>query len=279
MSISKGKMKIGNRFILSGFLVLMTLLATMTLTTVTSFAATSLNVDGGTSQDLQKVIDKASYGSRIYISGTVTIDQTVRINKNVALTGSGTLVRENGFSGNMIEVYYYEELMMEGITIDGNGLICNGPAVYIDHGKFQMKSGTIKRNGDSGVYNYHGTFEMTGGNISENEASDGSGVYNNSGTFKMVGGSISGNKARDGGSVYNYYGTFEMTNGIISGNKASYGGGIYNYYGSTFKMMGGTISGNKASKGGGIYNNCGNVKITEEIAVITGNSPEDKCGC
>ena len=229
MSISKGKMKIGSRFILSGFLVLMTLLATMTLTTVTSFAATDSVVNGGTSQDLQKAIDEANSGSSIFISGIVTIDETVNINKNVTLTGNGTLIREDGFKDAMVYVDSNSELIMEDITIDGNGVSGVESAVYIDNGKLQMKSGTIQRNGSRGVYNYYGSFKMTGGNISESEASYGGGVYNYRGSnFKMTNGTISSNKAsRNGGGIYNNSGKVKITDGsaVITGNspKDKYG--------------------------------------------------------
>lgn len=298
-------MKIGNRFILSGLLVLMTLLATMMLTTVTSFAATSINVDGGTSQDLQKAIDEASSGSSISISDTITIDETININKDITLIGSGRLVRKSGFGKIMIKINNYCEVVMDGITIDGNGVKCNKPAVYIYHAIFIMESGTIQNNNDSGVYNDCGTFEMIGGTISENKSLNGGGVYNNSGTFKMINGTIYGNQSCYGGGVYNIWGTFEMTDGTISGNKswdgggvcnssgtfkmiggtisenkASYGGGIYNAVGATFEMTGGKITSNKAGwNGGGVYNGSGRVKITEGSVVITGNSPEDRYGC
>ncbi len=308
MSVSKGKMKIGNRFILSGILVLMTLLATMMVTTVTSFAAES-NVDGGTSKDLQELINKAENGDRIFISDTITVDKTVEVNKNITLTGSGTLIHEDGFKGAMVYVGSNSELIMEDITIDGNGTKSDNSAVYIYKGKFQMKSGTIKNNQNGGVYNKCGTFEMTGGTILGNNALHGGGVYNYRGTFEMTNGLISGNRSSFGGGVYNMsYSNFKMTGGTISGNESingggvcncgtfkmdggiisknyasEYGGGVFNWnygddyiYIARFEMNAGTITGNKAYRdGGGYYKRSGIVRINEEKAVIEGNAPED----
>lgn len=304
MSTSRCKIKIRNRYTLNGILVLLTLFVTMMITTVTSFAAVS-NVNGGTSKDLQKAIDESKKGTSISISGTVIIDETVTINRNITLIGSGTLMRKNGFRGSIIKVDRHSEAIMKGITIDGNDVSFAKPAVYVDSGKFQMKSGTIKNNYDSGVFN-HGTFKMYGGTISKNGDLDGGGVYNDYGTFEMRGGTISGNKALSrgcgvynntsatfkmikgtisenkkschGGGVYNC-GTFRMNGGTILDNKVSLeGGGVYNDRG-VFEMTGGSISENKAiCYGGGIYNCGGKVKINEGRTVLKNNSPEDKYG-
>ena len=309
MSISKGKMKIGKECILSGILVVMTLLSTMVLTTVTSFAAKSINVDGGTSQDLQEAINKAENGDRIFISDTITVDKTVDVGKNITLAGNGTLIRGDGFKNAMVYVDSNSELIMEDITIDGNGTKSDSSAVYIYNGKFQMRSGTIRNNKSCGVYNKCGTFKMLGGKILGNSALHGGGVYNYGGAFEMTNGLISGNSSFFGGGVYNMsYSNFKMTGGTISGNESingggvcncgtfkmdggiisknyasEYGGGVFNWnygdcyvYIAKFEMNAGTITGNKAYRdGGGYYRRSGIVRINEEKAVIEDNAPED----
>ena len=195
MSMSKSKMKIGLKQILSGILTLMLVFTSIPFAGFTTHAAA---LNGGSGKKLQEKIDKAKDGDTIDITGTVTIDKEVEVNKSITLKGNGTLLRAEGYKGIIVRVEYNKNVTMEGITIDGNNIKnSTGPAVGIDRGSsLTMKSGTIKNNYlymyAGGVLN-DGTFIMHGGTIKNNTTDRyGAGVYNKSdATFEMYGGEIS----------------------------------------------------------------------------------------
>ena len=258
-------------------------------------------LDGGTSTDLQNNINKANDGDTIQINGTVTMGETVIINKSISLKGSGTLLR-NHTNGPIIKVESPGKLTMEDITIDGNKLSNKNAAVEVsENSEFTMTSGVIINNygeyNGGGICNYAGTVTINNGTISTNttssDGSRGGGICNfgtltinngtisinttssynncgggifNGGTLTMNGGTISENTSRRGGGIFNC-GTLTVNNGTIIKNittddyYAYNGGGIYNESG-TVTMSGGTISENTSESGGGIYNYQGTVTMS-----------------
>ena len=293
MEKSKLKTKIGLKRILSGILTFMLVFTSMIFTGLTTFAATERQIDGGSSEDLIKVIKKAKNGDSILINGTVIIDKEIKIKKKtITLKGNGILLRNVDFNGIMLNLDSKANVTMEGISIEGNFVEkCKEPAVCINkNASFTMNGGTIRNNnncyGEGGGVCNRGTFTMNGGTISKNNANTNGGVYN-AGTFRMTGGTISENTATSGGGVYNT-GTFTMNGGVISKNTASKkGGGVYNISG-TFTMTEGTIAENRAYKeeltnwrdpvyygdGGGVCNegviNMSGGTISNNTAKITG---------
>ena len=175
----------------------------------------------------------------------------------ITLTGNGTIFTiEAGVT----------LILMENITLSGNGTD-NGVLIEVkENGKLIMKTGAKVTNGQSGLWGggvgVWGTFTMDGGEISGNDGGSGHGggvAVHDDGTFTMNGGIIKDNQSNfptggggGGGGVLVNSGTFTMNGGVISGNETDgRGGGVSN--GGTFTMNGGEISGNQARYGGGVY--------------------------
>ena len=301
MSKVKSKMRIGLKRILSVFL---TLMLVQTAVPFTSFAesvansATSesetLELDENTSADLQKKIDEANDDDAIQINSDVDMQQTIIVNKNIRLTGSGRLVR-NHTDGPIIKIESPGKLTMEEIIIYGNLIVDNSsPAVEVsENSEFTMKSGKITENinttNGGGIYNNQGTVIIIDGTIISNYGKNhGGGIYNNQGTVIINNGLITKNTTTNGGGIYNNQGTVTINGGEIKLNEAysnyeySYGdgGGIYNNLGSLI-ISGGTIIKNTASgNGGGIFNNYGTVTISsgEISANATSSGSENTYG-
>ncbi len=299
MSKIKSKTRISLKRILSIFLTLMLVQAAIPFTSFAESDEPKVHVlNGGTNTDLKNTINDAKDGDTIQINGTIIMGETVEINKNINLKGSGSLLR-NHTNGPIIEVSVKSpgKLTMEEITIDGDNLSSKNAAVEVsEKSELTMTSGTITGNfssSEGGIFN-NGTVTINGGTISENTSQYGGGIYNsgtltvnnvtikentakhngggiyNDGTLIMSGGTISGNSAiYDGGGIYNY-GTLTINSGTIKENTAKHnGGGIYSH--GTLQMLNGTISGNSTStdNGGGI---CNSGTLTISGGIISGNS-------
>ena len=170
-----------------------------------------------------------------------SVNRTVKLNTN----------------GNMFTVNTNTTFILDNnITLQGHP-DNNGSMVYVDGGKFRMRSGATitgntRNHGHGGGVNLSsGNFEMSGGTIKGNTAQYNGGGVQVSDTFLMTGGTISGNTAgENGGGIEG--GTVTMSGGTISGNTAKRGGGVS--AGKTFTMRGGIITGNTAREyGGGLF--------------------------
>jgi hypothetical protein len=215
--------------------------------------------------------------------GDLVMNAGVVIKEMSARRGGGVLVNNNG------------RVIMGGGTIggpnagDGNsvsGEDYSGGGVLIDHGFFDMYSGTIQSNSagadnsGGGVGLVVGTFNQYAGTIRNNKSHglrSGGGVYiceyYDEAVFTMSGTAViedndalgeaapifdpdqSDGSDGSGGGVMNAGGIFIMEAGTIKGNTAHgvrSGGGVY----GSFTMYGGSIQGNtakEANSGGGMY--------------------------
>ena len=228
--------------------------------------------------DLREAIEAGD--DSFVISGNIILTNSIEINHNIVLTGSGAIHVTGDFWHFIVNEG--ANLVIDGeITIEGNNI---GGGILIDRGIFELVNGEIRYIGTgnqygavtiigNGIFYMHGgiihrsdirgvlvgegsTFHMRGGQISENFPANchGGGVAVN-GTFNMYDGIISNNRAYGrgifgGGGVHiSQYGTFNMHGGNISENTATMGGGVETF--GTFNMHSGVISNNLGADGGG----------------------------
>ena len=188
---------------------------------------------------------------------TVTVSGCLTVSGAVTIKGGGKLVRASSYTGSSSTgsgagIFYVGggTLTLENMTVDGGNVNAYGPAIYINSGTVNMKTGAVIQNNinmDTGGTGVHaaggiycgGTLNIDGGTIKDCR------------TSKEVG---SNAYAHAGGGIY-LKGTCNMTAGSITGNGASNGGGIYlASTGAELRLYGGTISGNSATAAGnGIY--------------------------
>ncbi len=171
----------------------------------------------------------------INISDTITVAQDeIRIgDKNVKLTGGGTLERGNGCTYVFISVGAFGSdkgsLTLENITLDGKGIRSGNALVSVSKGTLTMNRGAVLKNNINGGTNggavtigQNGSFIMNDGEIKDNKAvMDGGGV-GNQGNFVMKGGSITGNSASNAGGVYHSAGSFTVGGTAVIKNNKNY---------------------------------------------------------
>ena len=203
---------------------------------------------------------------------TVTLTGQLTVTGNVTINGGGTIVRDAGYIGETsagkASLFYMSSgaLTLENITVDGNLVESNGPAIYMSGGTVNLQSGAVIQNNKN--MNTGGTGRYAGG-----------GIYCGSGILNINGGTIQNCSTREGGSGYSHAGggiylkgTCNMTSGSITRNRGSNGGGIYlASAGAELNLTGGTIFGNSAENyGDGIYYST--VYDADSRLLISGNT-------
>lgn len=215
----------------------------------------------------------------IQVSSTISVTETLIVNREVKLSGGGTLVR--GIKSIcLIAVGEKGVLTLENIVLDGQGetyrwdrsllQVENGGSLTLQDGAVFQNNHT---NSDGGAIRvFDGSLLMEGGTIRNNETSfGGGGIYIYKGSFTLKNGTICNNIAdRNGGGIYvGSEAAFRMENGEISGN-TGYSGGMLLDCPQTAEITGGTIKENTATgTGGGIFARC---QVHIKAAAITGNT-------
>ena len=232
--------------------------------------------------------------SEIQVSGTISVTKTLIVNREVKLSGGGTLVRGNK------DVYLFDvekggKLTLENITLDGQNTAYQNsfPLIYMaTGGTLTLEAGAVLQNNHasqvgSAIRADGGSLVMNGGAILDNEtAYNGGGIYlGQSATFAMNGGTIQGNTGGGGGGI-DAQCQITMTGGTIQNNTATHGGGIIlNGNRASLVMSGNSkIIGNQAKQktsgswgdGGGIYLS-NSTTLTLNGGTI-GNNTADRCG-
>ena len=247
--------------------------------------------------------------SEIQVSGTISVTETLIVNREVKLSGGGTLVRgvksicliavgekgvltlENIVLDGKRDTYRWDDsllqvenggslTLLEGAVFQDNHTNSDGSAIQIFDGSLLMEGGTIRNNETSqeggGIYIYKGSFVLKNGTICNNIADrNGGGIYvGSAATFRMEGGEIVGNTGYSGGMLLDCSQTAEITGGTIKGNTATgTGGGIFARCQVHIKAA--AITGNTATHGGGISVLTTNGKaagVVMDGGSITGNA-------
>lgn len=98
---------------------------------------------------------------------TVTLTGQLTVTGNVTINGGGTIVRDAGYIGetsaDKASLFYMSSgtLTLENITVDGNLIDSNGPAIYMNGGTVNLQSGAVIQNNKN--MNTHGTGRHAGG--------------------------------------------------------------------------------------------------------------------
>jgi len=196
-------------------------------------------------------------GGIIYVTGTITVAD----DETWSLYDKGAIIkRDSSFkTGELINVNYKGNLILNNITIDGNSVVeSNKPIITVNGGKLSISNAARLRNNNN-VSGYGGAVAVQNVNVTTNGI-----VSKHVGVVTMAGGTISNNHAKDGGAGIYVQGEFTMTGGSITSNSSAEGngGGILISSDYSCSITGGEITGNKAAYGGGIYITTGKLTIT-----------------
>ena len=190
------------------------------ITASTASAATCQAKDGVvSSSNLQAVIDGASTGDTILITGTCV----------------GNFVIPGGGSATNLTLVGQRRAVSSN-TLDGNG---TGSVLEVDTGTTVTLKNLRITNGSrpqgAGIYNDHGVVHVVGRTrvLGNTATGDGGGIFNSVGYIYLSGkAQVRGNTASTGygGGLYNNFGTITMSGkALVTGNTAGIsGGGIYN---------------------------------------------------
>lgn len=144
------------------------------------------------------------------VTVTLTGQLTVSGNVNVTIKGGGTIVRDAGYIGettaNKASLFYVSSgtLTLENITVDGNLVNSNGPAIYTVGGTVNLQNGAVIQNNKN--MNTHTTGRHAGG-----------AVYCE-GTLNINGGTIQNCSTREGGSGFSHAGGAYLQGVFFSGS-------------------------------------------------------------
>ncbi|GAA6428134.1 InlB B-repeat-containing protein [Dielma fastidiosa] len=216
---------------------------------------------GNTADQAVKTFEQAkklvANGGIIYVTGTITVAD----DETWSLYDKGAIIkRDSSFkTGELINVNYKGNLILNNITIDGNSVVeSNKPIITVNGGKLSISNAARLRNNNN-VSGYGGAVAVQNVNVTTNGI-----VSKHVGVVTMAGGTISNNHAKDGGAGIYVQGEFTMTGGSITSNSSAEGngGGILISSDDSCSITGGEITGNKAAYGGGIYITTGKLTIT-----------------
>ncbi|EDS71710.1 hypothetical protein NE604_11405 [Anaerofustis stercorihominis] len=245
--------------------------------------------------DFNSLIDNINNSNgnvELKIKGDIPITETIIIpkDKNIILSGDGTLVRDNGFVSSeptLISIEKGGSLTIDGITIDGNNI-----PVHFSHekgslvdckGTFKLEKGKLYRSVSSGYWS--STINISGSDAEM--IMNGGSIENNT----VANTDISGNATQYCGIVGVYKGgRFELNNGSINDNILDINdtmntAAVYvtpEFFGSSsadsyFKMTGGEILNNAANFGAVLVGTAGQPSYKNEAhftmdgGIIKGN--------
>lgn len=239
---------------------------------------------------LEAAKDAAGTDGRIVVCSTIE----VKGDENALIEGVH-LVRNDGFKGYLIQVFYGKEVTIRDSIIDGNHVDADKSLVHAGQGTINIEEGTVICNSTTTavtVYNGGAVLNMNGGAIRDNVSDTyGGGVFAYNAKVNLNGGEITGNTTTESGGGVCAVGSNVTLSGTsvvgntststedtcITGAYAYYagGGGIYvegnSIRDASLTMTGGEISGNKASSDGGAIM-IGVSSRAETVVTITGGT-------
>ncbi len=200
---------------------------------------TNLSGSAAVSGSLPFEVAQAAPGDAIQFAanlngGTITLGQTLDINKNLTIDGAGSGITVNGNGSNrVLQIEFGNTVVISGLTITGGHV-----------GGF---------NGGGGLYNL-GSLTLSNSTVTGDSAYNGGGIFNGSnGTMVMSGDTVNNNTAVDAGGGIDNDGNLTIINSTIAANAAYAGGGMFT---NGVLMMGNstvasnTVTGINANGGG-----------------------------
>ncbi|MBT8215529.1 MAG: hypothetical protein KJO17_01620, partial [Acidimicrobiia bacterium] len=230
---------------------------------------------------IQALVNAASPGDTIVLeslplfppppgSDPEIYNETVYINKNLTIEGSGVTIDGTGLGADLVDgasvitVAPGAAVTLRDLTITGGSAV-EGGGVF-NAGNLTLDGVVVDGNSATsggGIYNDFGSITLSNSSsVTGNDAQTGAGIYseNNVCSFQVctvivTGSTISGNIASgDGGGIYVVTDELQLTNSTVSGNAAGGdGGGIYGTGDSYVFITGSSVTDNTAARGGGAY--------------------------
>ncbi len=226
-------------------------------------------IGSGFSQNLSLVVSiggvtitggNQQYGSGLFSSATLTLNNTTISNNTATNNGGGGLYNTGALTLNNCTV-------SNNTTVTGNdGSTAGGGLLNLSNGTVTVTGctftgntapGTGNKAGSGGAISNSGTMTITGGTfISNSCGSDGGAIYSD-GIMTVTNTTLSANVAgSDGGAIrageYDGYSTLTMTDSTVSGNTASSeGGGVDGTFSAFVTITNSTFTSNVAGTIGG----------------------------
>jgi hypothetical protein len=203
---------------------------------------TNLSGSASVSGSLPYWVAHAASGDTIQfaagLSGTITLGNTLDINKNLTIDGAGHGITVNGGGNRVFQID-------SGVVADINALTITG--------------GVSPVLGGAGIAN-SGSLSLSNSTLTGNAAHDGGGIFNGTGaTMTMSGDTVNNNTATDAAGGIANLGKLTIINCTIATNQALYAGGIDNFPAGVLNVVNSTVASNTVtgavSEGGGILTN------------------------
>jgi hypothetical protein len=206
---------------------------------------TNLNASGAGSLPFQ--VANATPGDTIQFAdhldgGTITLNNTLDINKNLTIDGASQHITVNGGGLRVIQVEAGNTVLINGLTITGciSPSSANGGGIY-NQGNLTLTNSTVTGNSapaSAGIYNAStGIMYMAGDTVNNNTATSGlGGGIGNTGQMLIINCTIAENTAiANGGGGISNLGALDVVNSTVAFNTVGFGatgGGIYTFGGS-----------------------------------------------
>jgi hypothetical protein len=201
---------------------------------------TNLSGSAGVAGSLPYEVANAATGDIVQFApnlsgGTITLGQTLDINKELSIQGPLNGITVNGGGNRVFKIEAGNSVSIDDLTITG---------------------GVAPSPGGGGGIDNLGFLSLTNSTVTGNSAHDGGGIFNEiGGTMTMTDDTVNNNVAASAGGGVANTGTLTITNCTIAANVAHLGGGIANA--GVLKIGSSTVASNTvtggAADGGGIF--------------------------
>ncbi len=184
-----------------------------------TITVTNLNNTGTGS--LRQAVAGAAAGSTIVfqtgLSGTITLDSQIDLNKNLTIDGTGATITISGNDATRIFSITSGAILLSRLTLtNGRAIASNGGAILLDAGALTMNNCTISNStadGDGGAIRTALVADLT---VNNSTFSGNSGAIFHDGNVSMTNVTMSGNTGNQ--VIYAQNGTLNLMNCTIAGN-------------------------------------------------------------
>jgi hypothetical protein len=178
--------------------------------------------------------------------GTITLGNTLDIQKSVTIDGTGSGITVNGGGNQVFAIDGGVVADINALTITGGGAVNVGGGIF-NNGFLTLTNSTVTGNSASsagaGIANdFNATMIMSGDTVNINTAGISGGVGGgvaNSGTLTIINCTIAANNANFGGGIANF-GVLDVVNSTVASNAVTgagaEGGGIFYLVGSNNQL-------------------------------------------